>query len=520
MPIRSAIFALCCASVASAGDPCTFDSAQRIGSPGYDVGFGVDLNEGGERIVGGAFSSTATFAPGVTRSVAGLEDLFIAKYASDGSLVFVTTTGANDLEGVNDLKFTPDGGAVACGYFIGTVPFGSDVLIASGLDAWVAKVSPTGQFEWARRAGSSGLEEARGIGLDASGNVFVAGYFNNVATFAPGVTLTSAGNADIYLAKYDPNGTLLWAVRAGGNAFDSAEGLAVDANGDALVVGRFQSTATFGGAGAVSSNGSSDVFVAKFSGVDGAAQWVRAAGSTGVDRGVGVGSDSTGDVYITGFFRNTIDFSGTVLAAQNNDDMFLVEYDAAGALLWAQNAGTSLNFVQGLALDSNERGDVAISGYFGGTTTFGDAAFGPTTQLVSAGSFDAFVATFDRDGSLRCAIRGGGGGFSADYGFGVAINEAGAVAATGEFSGAATFGDFNLNAAAQDVWLATLPAPDASVPGDLNGDGVVNFADLNLVLSNFGTSGAPGMTAGDANGDGVVDFSDLNIVLSNFGAAN
>lgn len=516
MPVRSATLALCCASLVSAGEPCAFDSASRIGSPGYDVGFDVDLNDDGERIVGGAFSSTATFAPGITRTAAGLEDLFIAKYASDGSLVFATTTGAGDLEGVNDLVFTPDGGAMACGYFVGTVAFGGEVLNASGLDAWVAKVSPTGAFEWARRAGSSGLEEARAIRIDAEGNALVAGYFNNVATFAPGVTLTSAGNADMYLAKYSPSGTLLWAVRAGGAAFDSAEGIAVDADGDAIVVGRFQSTASFGGAGVVSSNGSSDVFVAKFSGVDGAAQWVRAAGSTSVDRGTGVGVDGEGDVYITGFFANPIAFGATVLTPANNDDMFLVKYGAQGDLLWAQRAASTLSFVQGLALDANARGDVAISGYLGGTTTFGDASFGTTAQVVSAGSFDAFVATFDSDGALRCAVRGGGGGFSADYGFGVAINEAGAVAATGEFSGAATFGDFVLNAAAQDVWVATVPAPDASIPGDLNGDGVVNFTDLNLVLSNFGSSGAPG----DANGDGVVDFADLNVVLSKFGAMN
>ncbi len=521
--ILLATIAACCGSGSSAGDPCTFDSAQRIGSPGYDIGFDIDLNENGDRIVGGAFSSTATFAPGVTRTVVGLEDLFIAKYASDGALVFVTTTGAGDLEGVNDLKFTSDGGAIACGYFVGNVPFGSEVLSASGLDAWVAKVSPSGQFEWARRAGGTGLEEARGVVVDEDGNSYVAGYFNNTATFAPGVTRTSAGNADIYLAKYSPSGDLIWVTAVGGSGFDSSEGIALDPNGDPIVVGRFQNTVNFqpgGVGGSVVSNGSSDVFVAKFDATTGLVDWVRGAGSNGTDRGVGVGSDSSGAVYITGCFRNTIDFSGVVLSAQNNDDMFLVKYDANGALVWAQRAATTLSFVQGLGLDSNLRGDIAVTGYLGGTTTFGDAAFGPTTQVVSAGSFDAFVATFDADGALRCAVRGGGGGFSADYGFGVAINEAGEVAATGEFSGAATFGEFNLSAAAQDVWFATLPAHDIAIPGDLNGDGVVNFTDLNLVLSNFGSSGTPGMTAGDANGDGVVDFSDLNIVLSNFGAGS
>jgi hypothetical protein len=56
-------------------------------------------------------------------------------------------------------------------------------------------------------------------------------------------------------------------------------------------------------------------------------------------------------------------------------------------------------------------------------------------------------------------------------------------------------------------------------PGDTNGDGVVNFTDLNAVLSTFGMSGAPGFSGADVNNDGVVNFTDLNIVLSNFGNA-
>jgi hypothetical protein len=55
-------------------------------------------------------------------------------------------------------------------------------------------------------------------------------------------------------------------------------------------------------------------------------------------------------------------------------------------------------------------------------------------------------------------------------------------------------------------------------PGDANGDGIVNFTDLNAVLSTFGMTGAPGFTGADLNGDGVVNFTDLNIVLSNFGS--
>ncbi|MGP1310462.1 MAG: hypothetical protein ACTS27_09725, partial [Phycisphaerales bacterium] len=58
-------------------------------------------------------------------------------------------------------------------------------------------------------------------------------------------------------------------------------------------------------------------------------------------------------------------------------------------------------------------------------------------------------------------------------------------------------------------------AKQSDVPGDTNGDGVVNFADLNTVLSQFGMSGSG--LAGDVTGDDSVNFADLNLVLSNFG---
>ncbi|MGP1308611.1 MAG: hypothetical protein ACTS27_00245 [Phycisphaerales bacterium] len=525
MRIRSVLVAAACGPLLSAaalsGDACGFDSAQRIGSGKPDFAFEVDLGNDGARLVAGSFAAIATFAPGVTRTAAGIEDLYVAKYAADGSLLFLTTTGAADFDGTNSAVLTPDGGAIAGGYFARTVQFGSDSLTyAGGLDAWIGKIDSNGAFVWARRAGSSNLEEARGVAVDADGNAYMAGYFNGTADFAPGVTITSAGNADVFLAKYSPTGDLLWVVRAGGTAFDSAEGMALDGGGGVFVVGRFQSTATFAPGVTVTSNGSSDVFLAKFDAADGSLEWVRAAGSNGTDRGVGVGTDSAGAAYITGFFRNTIAFESTVLTALNNDDMYLAKYDADGALQWAQNAGTSLNFVQGLALDANADGDLAVSGYFGGTANFGDASFGPVTQLMSAGSFDAFVATFDSDGALRCALRGGSGGFNADYGYGVAINESGAVAACGEFSGSATFGDLPLSGGTQDAWFATIPAPMTDLMGDVNGDGVVNFGDLNLVLSNFGATGTPGTVDGDANDDGAVNFADLNIVLSEFGSSN
>jgi len=87
---------------------------------------------------------------------------------------------------------------------------------------------------------------------------------------------------------------------------------------------------------------------------------------------------------------------------------------------------------------------------------------------------------------------------------------------------ATTMGDTASFPADAPVNVFTLPVLDPDgpclIPGDANGDGVVDFADLNIVLNQFGLTGAPGELQGDLNGDGAVGFADLNIVLSNFGA--
>jgi Ca2+-binding RTX toxin-like protein len=123
---------------------------------------------------------------------------------------------------------------------------------------------------WARQAGGTSFDRGRGIAVDNSGNSYVTGVFSGTATFGPGeaneTTLTSAGS-DVFVAKYDSTGALVWAKQAGGTSEDSGQGIAVDGSGNSYVTGQFDGTATFGPGEAnettLTSDGSSDVFVAK-----------------------------------------------------------------------------------------------------------------------------------------------------------------------------------------------------------------------------------------------------------------
>ncbi|MCB9069669.1 MAG: hypothetical protein H6629_17935 [Calditrichae bacterium] len=126
----------------------------------------------------------------------------------------------------------------------------------------------------ARGVGGSDFDGGNGIALDEDGNSFVTGYFSLTATFGAGetneTTMSSAGSYDLFLAKYAPDGTLIWAKRNGGSDLDSGDGIKLDGDGNSYITGYFNTTATFGAGEtnetALTSAGNSDIFVAKFQG--------------------------------------------------------------------------------------------------------------------------------------------------------------------------------------------------------------------------------------------------------------
>src|SRR5207247_1551733 len=146
----------------------------------------------------------------------------------------------------------------------------------------------------------------------------------------------------IFVAKYSPTGTYLWARTFGNGAtgfLSSGNAVAVDRSGDVLISGAFSNTVDFGG-GPLTSAGTTDVFIAKFSGAGGAHLWSRRAGSYpgAGNSGKGVAADSSGNVIVTGTFSGTADF-GTGPVAANGAGIFVAKYSTAGLPLWTRATG-------------------------------------------------------------------------------------------------------------------------------------------------------------------------------------
>mgnify|MGYP000106108991 CR=1 FL=1 len=216
-------------------------------------------------------------------------------------------------------------------------------------------------FKWAKGIGSDDYLYSQNISTDASGNCYITGYFQGTATFGT-TQITSSGNSDIFIAKYDTEGNFQWVRKAGGTTnSDAGNGISADASGNCYITGYFQGTATFGTT-QITISGYSDIFIAKYD-TDGNFQWVKKAGGVEYDEGYGIAVDASGNCYVTGFFRQTATFGTTQITSSGNSDIFIAKYDTDGNFQWVRKAGsTNYDYGNGIATDAS--GNCYVTGVF------------------------------------------------------------------------------------------------------------------------------------------------------------
>ncbi len=407
----------------------------QAGGAGDDFGTGVAVDGSGNVWVTGFFAGDAAFG-GTTLTGVGGNDAFVAKYDVNGKALWARSAGGTLSDFGTALAVDGSGDVVVTGSFHGDAMFGTTMLTSAGVyDVFVAKYDAAGTLLWARSVGGTNDDIGYGVAIDKSGNIAVTGYFVDVAVFG-GTTLTSAGSGDMFVAKFSAGGTLLWAHSAGGATEDYGNGVAVDGSGNVAVTGAFAGDATFGTT-TLSAAGVNDIFTAKYD-AGGTLLWVRPAGGTGNDYGNHVAVDRSGHVVVAGTFQGSAMFGTTTITSAGGDDMFVARYDAGGTLQWVRSAGgANTEYATSAAVDGS--GNVVVTG-----SMEGNAAFG-VTSLISAGGSDVFVVKYDAGGAVQWA-RSAGGTFD-DIGYGVAIDGSGRVVATGGFGDTATFGTTTITTA-------------------------------------------------------------------------
>jgi len=414
--------------------------------PFDDWATGVAVDGSGNVFVTGHFEGTADFDPGGgdPHTSNGNEDVYLSKFDSSGDFQWARTWGGSGFDRGWGVAADSAGNVYVTGEFYGKVDFdpdgGDSHSSNGGHDVFLSKLDSSGNFQWARTWGGGFDDRGQGVATDASGYVYITGWFRDRVVFDPdgGDISRSHGWEDVFLGKFDSSGNFEWVQTWGGPHADFGSGVAADGSGSVWVTGSFQDMVEFNPVGGdeSESNGGWDAFVSKFDS-SGGYQWARTWGGPESDYGNGVAADGSGSVCVTGHFEETVDFApppgGDPHTSNGSYDIYLSRFDPSGDLEWARTwGGPGLDEGRGVAIDG--AGNVCMTGQFEDTVDFNP---GVGDVRTSNGWADVYLGKLDSSAEFVWARTWGGSDW--DAGIAVAVDASDRIYVTGLFGGTVDF---------------------------------------------------------------------------------
>eukprot|EP00232_Nephroselmis_pyriformis_P019810 CAMPEP_0182891988 /NCGR_PEP_ID=MMETSP0034_2-20130328/23588_1 /TAXON_ID=156128 /ORGANISM="Nephroselmis pyriformis, Strain CCMP717" /LENGTH=567 /DNA_ID=CAMNT_0025025631 /DNA_START=358 /DNA_END=2057 /DNA_ORIENTATION=+ len=416
---------------------------------------------------------------------------------SYGEIHWATSFGSSSFDGAYGVSIDYLGSSFSTGKFAGIVPIAPGMVLKSHgeYDVFLVKTNTLGSSLWAMSMGGEGSDWARDVATDKAGNAYVAGSFSSsTATFddslmAYGSQLQNAGEFDIFLAKVNTRGSVMWAMRAGGTGFDYAQDVATDSMGNVYITGSFTSPrATFGSV-TLEAQGATETYVVQVDAHANVKWGVRWGGSHGNALGYSLSTDAAGSCYVAGAFEGSVQIAPNLsLHSAGSWDIFVVKMATSlpvpggvgiqtAGIIWAQSMGGSLNDAP-KALDTDRDGNLIVVGSFSSIA----AQFGSTILHVTGkdngfrrtqtytGHPDLFVAKINHLGSVDWAK--GMGGAAEENAYGVATDNMGGILVTGEYgSEDSMFGPFRLRSSGtRDIFLLKM-ATDGKVVAAVSAGG-------------------------------------------------
>ncbi|MDJ1185390.1 SBBP repeat-containing protein [Roseofilum casamattae] len=527
----------------------------QFGGTGNDQNLGLDVDSNGNVYVTGFFKETIDLdGDGVIDLTSlGSDDAYIAKYSNDGILTWVKSFGNSGSDKANSIVIDNNDNSLLTGSFQGSLDLDGDGTVdltsTGGFDSYIVKYSDDGSLLWATQIGGNGHDYGDDITTDDNSNVYITGNFTgSIDVEGDDITdITSTGESDAYIAKYDSNGTLDWVTQVGGIDLDYGYDITTDHNGDVFVTGSFREEVDLNGDGIadLTGGGGSDVYIIKLRGDSGeflsgngvinqaptiisnstvsivenrtdviavsardanddslsyfitggsdrsffnidsisgeltfniTPSYQTPADTNGdniyelevtVDDGNGgtstqdlsitvrdkdakpltvqqmigfqhisgpnrteghsISIDSSGNVYTTGDFYDSVDLDADGTTDLTGGGMYIAKYATDGTLTWANRVSSS-NPDNGKSISTDSNGSVYLTSHFRGTIDLnGDG----TPDFTSQGDSDAYIAKYSSDGNLAWATQVGGS--SRDEGYGITTDNADNVYATGSF---------------------------------------------------------------------------------------
>lgn len=298
----------------------TANSGSGLGSRTDPSGLAANAN--GDVFVSGRFALDTTFGI-LSAASRGSFDIFLVKLNSAGVPQWLRSGGGTGMDYASALLVAPGNGVYLSGGLSAVATFGSLTAISrGGIDAYLMLYDAQGTPQWQQTFGGSGDDSAGTIDTAPAGELYMAGFFQTTADFG-NYTLRSQGGSDGFVVKCTAQGTPLWVNAMGGSGSDGAYGVSLSSTGALYVTGSFIGTATFNGQSRTSAGGA-DIFVARYDAAGNLA-WVEHCGGSGDEYSAGVAAGIGGTVFVGGEFSGTAQFGPLALTSRGLDDGFIVQ---------------------------------------------------------------------------------------------------------------------------------------------------------------------------------------------------
>jgi len=331
---------------------------------------------------------------------------------------------------------------------------------------------PHREYGWTAAVGGEGEENSQGVAVASDGTVYATGAFAYEVDFNPSKkkdkhhTKGRSEKHDIYLTSYNPDGSYRWTVSLGGRDIDTGQGVAASLTYGAVITGSFKDVADFNPTRRKDkrkSVGRADISVTLIR-ENGSYGWTQTFGGVGSDIGFAIAVDGDGNILLTGWFQDVVDFDpgpGEDPHTAQGSDVFVTKLGPDGSYHWTRTFGGP-HFETGWAIAAGPDNSVIVTGEFYETVDFDP---GPGQDLrTSNGKQDFFITKLGPDGSYHWTHTAGG--VKNDSGRAVTTDPAGNVYVTGAFEETVDFnprggGDVRVSEGVFDIYIIKL-GPDGS----------------------------------------------------------
>lgn len=392
---------------------------KQFGTTGIDFSSGVAIDDFSNVYLTGATTSS------LGGSNAGEEDVWVAKYDSGGNQQWIQQFGSSSKDQSLSVATDHNGNVYLTGLTFGNL--GGTNAGTAERDAWVAKYNNNGNQQWIRQFGTPELDKSYGVATDDAGNVYLTGY-----TRGDLAVHNVNSHTDTWVAKYDTDGNQQWIRQFGTSNYEDSFSIAVDSAGN-----------TYAGGDIFPSSDSEnyDAKILKYD-TNGNLQWFKQFGSSDFDFLWHIATDRDGNVFATGATNGNL--GGFHIGAQ--EDAWIAKFDTNGNQQWAKQLGTSGGDTIAYGDATDQFGNVYVAGGTNGNL-----------KGSNAGSYDAWVAKYDRNGNQVWIQQFGTPEY--DKAFSIAVNSTGQVYVSGSTEGSAGA----TNSGSDDVWVAKLSAKNGKL---------------------------------------------------------